>query len=67
MKLHDNQINELKESEWDPITNIHGNVHIVNIFKEDGKIFNEVCEILQLTASTTIKLAVIATKEDTEE
>lgn len=66
MKLNNKQISKLQEFDWDIVKNKHGNVQYIKVFKEDGKIFNEVCEMLKIGATTSIELAVVATKEDTE-
>jgi len=66
MKLYNKQLNKLEKNNWDLVQNKQGNVHTVKIFKEDGKVFNEICEILKLSAYSSIELAVIATKEDIE-
>jgi len=64
MKLTKKQIEEITKHDWDIISNKKGNVQVLKLYKEDGKVFQEICEVFRLGAENSIEIAVIATKED---
>lgn len=64
MFLTKKQKQEIEKHDWDVITRKSGNVCVLKVYKEDGKIFKEICELYRLTAQDSVQLAVIATKED---
>lgn len=65
MKLTKTQKQDLKDHDWDIISNEHGNCSWVSFTPKDGSIFGELVDHFDLTGDQdSIKLLVIATAEE---
>lgn len=64
MKLTQKQKQDLKDHDWDIVSNEQGNCSWISVNPEDGKIFAELVEHFELAGDgEDIKLLVVATSE----